>query len=264
MIARGMFGATAMLALLFAVACSDDGGGSSTTSFNNACGPATPGIACEGNQVPSGNSQPTIAVTLTPVAPANAAIFDGVPSDGLALGDPNAPVTIDLYTNFICGNCAAFALETLPPLVTEHVAAGNARIVFHHAPLGGAPAIRAHQASQCAADQGRFWPAFAQIYANFSQQSAAYDNDRLSTMMANAGLDVSQFEACIEEGSHRDDIEAAIVAFSDLQAGAGAGFAAATATSQGRQLLPVVIINGRAIVSPTLDEMRAIIAEELA
>ena len=124
--------------------------------------------------------------------------------------------------------------------------------------------MRAHEASLCASDQGKFWPAFAQIYANFSQQSAAYSEDRLSTMMANAGLDVAAFDACMEEGDHRDDIEAAVVAFNEVQSIPGAGFAAATATSQGRPLLPVVIVNGRAIVAPTLEEMRAIIQEELS
>jgi protein-disulfide isomerase len=223
-----------------------------------------PGVICESNQPPPiSGSQPTIVVQVPSVVPGDAATFEGLPSAGLELGDPNAPVTIDFYSNFICANCASFARETLPALVTEHVAAGNVRIVFHHAPLGGAPALLAHEASQCAADQGKFWPAFAQIYANFSQQGAAYTEERLSAMMANAGLDVAAFETCIEEGAHREDIEASVAAFSQVQSIPGAGFAAATATSQGRQLLPVLIINDRAIVAPTLDEMRTIIADEL-
>ena len=248
-------------ACAFAISCNDDG--DSSPRLMDACGPDAP-PECVGNQVPAGiTQQPRATIALTPVAPAETAIYDGLPSNELILGDPAAPVTIDMWSNFLCGHCAAFALEIMPPLVTDYVASGRVRFVFHHAPLGGAPAIRAHEASQCAADQGRFWPAFAQLYANFSQKAEAYTDDRLSAMMANAGLDVAAFDACLADGEYRDEIEAAVVAFGEVQRIPNAGVAAATATSQGRPLLPVVIINNRPIVAPTLEEMRAIIEEEL-
>ncbi len=241
---RPIAGLLVALVCAFAVACSDDS---------------------EGDLLPSGGTPDARAtIALTPIAPADAALYDGLRSDGLILGDPAASVTIDVWANFLCGHCADFALETMPPLVAGYVAPGRARIVFHHAPLGGEPAIRAHEASQCAADQERFWPAFAQLYANFSQQSEAYTDERLSAMMVNAGLEVAAFDACLAGGEHRDEIEGAVVAFGEVQRIPGAGFAAATATVQGRMLLPVVIINDRPIVAPTLDEMRAIIEEELA
>lgn len=209
------------------------------------------------------NTGPTIVVTLTPVAAADGTAFAAIEQDGLSLGDADAPVTVEFYTNFICGSCATFARETLPALVTDYVAPGDVRFVFRHAPLGGAPAIRAHEAAQCAAGQDRFWQAFVQIYANFSQESAAYSEDRLAAMMANAGVDAAAYDACIEGSDHRAEIEASVAAFSEVQAKPGAGFAAATATVQQRPLLPVVFINDTPIVAPTLDEMRELIEEEL-
>jgi thioredoxin family protein len=237
---------------LCAIACSDSDGGSS-----GPCGPTEPAIDCDG--------PPTIAVIVPAVVPGDGAPFEGVAQDELALGDPAAPVTIDLYQNFLCGHCADFAREIMPPLVTEYAAAGRVRFLFHHVPLGGGAAISAHEASQCAADQGRFWQAYAQLYANFSQETAAYTDDRLETMMANAGVDPAVFAECLDNEEHREEIEATVAAFGEVQTIPGAGFAAATAVAQGRQLLPVVIVNAagqadrRVIVAPTLEELRALL-----
>ena len=188
-----------------AIACRDDDG--SSPPLTNACGPDAP-PECVGNQVPDGiTQQPRATIALTPVTSADATLYDGVPADGLTLGDPAAPVTIDMWANFLCPTCAAFALETLPPLVADYVARGQVRFVFHHAPLGGAPAIRAHEASQCAASQASFWPAFAQLYANFSQQAEAYTDDRLSAMMANAPVSQLRNRAgarCVATSSSSD------------------------------------------------------------
>jgi protein-disulfide isomerase len=229
-------------------------------------------VACDGggptgpnvNQQPPGTVRPLTAVVVTtPVAAADNAPYDALPQDGLALGSAEAPVTLDIYTNFLCSNCAIFGEEILPLLVRDFVPSGQARFVFHHAPLGGEGALRAHEASHCAADQDRFWQAFAQLYENFSQQTEAYSEERLRTMMMNAGVESTAFEACFVNHEHRSTIEGAVAAFGQLQRQAGAGFAAATAQAQQRPLLPVVFVNERAIVAPTYEELRAMIEEEL-
>ena len=139
---------------------------------------------------------------LTPVVPAYAAVFDGIAQDELTLGEPRRAVTINIYTNFICGHCATFALEILPPLVTEYAADGRVRFIFQHAPLGGAPPS-ARTKRRSAPPIRAVRPAFAEIYANFSQQAAAYADDRLSAMMANAGLDVAAFDGASRRRSSR-------------------------------------------------------------
>jgi hypothetical protein len=225
--------------------------------------------ACEGDPIVPGANQPprtvrplTIVVP-SPVARGDHAPYDAIAQDELSLGSADAPVTIAVYTNFLCGNCADFARDIMPPLVAEYVSSNRVRFVFHHAPLGGEAALRAHEASHCAADQDRFWQTFAQLFANFSQQTEAYSDARLREMAINAGVDAGAFDECFNNSEHRAEIEAAVNDFGQLQRMADAGFAAATAQARQRPLLPVVFVNERAFVSPTLEEMRAIIEEEL-
>ena len=49
----------------------------------------------------------------------------------MALGSPDAPVTLVEYADLQCPYCAQWARETLPVLVDEYVETGKLRIVFH-------------------------------------------------------------------------------------------------------------------------------------
>ncbi len=243
-----------------ALACSDSGDSSPGV---DPCGSATATIDCERATASSGAPRPTSAVEPPAIIAGVATAFEGVTQDGLTIGDPGAPVTIDVYQNFLCSHCRDFARDILPPLVEEYAADGRARFTFHHVPLGGEAAVRAHEASQCAADQDRFWQAYAQIYANFSQQVEGYSQDRLKAMMATAGVDAAAFDECLDGGEHRGQIAASVDVFGRVQRTPEAGFAAATATARQRPLLPVATVNGTYIIAPTLDEMRSLIEEKL-
>jgi protein-disulfide isomerase len=251
---------TLLVITLAAIACNDGGNSSPNT---NPCGSATAAVECDGGQPATGTPRTTIAVEVADIVAGNATAFEGIAQDGLALGDPDAPVTIDLYQNFLCAHCRDFARDIVPPLVAEYAADGRARFVFRHVPLGGEAAVRAHEASQCAADQDRFWQSYVQIYANFAQQTEAYSDDRLRAIMANAGVDAAAFDECFDGGEHREKIAASVGVFGEVQRTPEAGFAAATATARQRPLLPVVTVNGTYIIAPTLEEMRALIEEKL-
>ena len=51
------------------------------------------------------------------------------------VGNPNAPVTIEVYSDFECPACRAFHLETLPLLVKNYAGAGKVCIISHEFPL---------------------------------------------------------------------------------------------------------------------------------
>src|SRR5581483_6895792 len=152
-----------LLVTLLAVACGNGGSKSATpTPAANPCGGAST-AGCGDATTPD-----VRAATLT------GATFAGVPQDGLTLGKADAPLTIDLYQNFLCPHCRDFAEAMMPQLIADYIATGRARIVFHDAALGPDEARLAHEAAHCAADQGKFWPAYAALYANFSDDPGAY------------------------------------------------------------------------------------------
>jgi protein-disulfide isomerase len=50
-------------------------------------------------------------------------------------GSPNAPVTIDLYTDYQCPSCRMFYLNTLPLLIADFVQTGKVRLIHRDFPL---------------------------------------------------------------------------------------------------------------------------------
>ena len=75
-------------------------------------------------QKPSADNLPS------PIVPGRTTPTD-IASSGRVLGDPNAPVTIDLYSDFRCTGCFAFAMEIEPDVVKNYVATGKAKLVYH-------------------------------------------------------------------------------------------------------------------------------------
>ena len=57
-------------------------------------------------------------------------MLDGIPQDGIALGEPDAPVTLVEYADLQCPFCAEWALQTFPELVADYVRDGRLRIEF--------------------------------------------------------------------------------------------------------------------------------------
>ena len=52
-----------------------------------------------------------------------------------SLGPKNAPLLIDIYSDFQCPSCKRFHDQTLPDVITDYVNKGKAQIVFHDFPL---------------------------------------------------------------------------------------------------------------------------------
>lgn len=76
------------------------------------------------------------------------------------IGDPNAPVTITEYTDFQCPFCARHSRRAFPRIVRDFVVSGEVYYRVRHFPLSRMHprAVPAALASECAANQGKFWP----------------------------------------------------------------------------------------------------------
>lgn len=119
----------------------------------------------------------------------------GSPTMGMA----DAPVAIVIFSDFECPFCARFALETMPQLDT-YVENGTILLVFKQFPLDTHPnAALAAQASLCADDQDSFWQYHDLLYAN--QDALAADD--LSGYAAEAGLNATRFETCMQRPAER-------------------------------------------------------------
>jgi protein-disulfide isomerase len=142
----------------------------------------------------------------------------GVTAKGLLyVGSPDAPVTLEEWSDYGCPYCARHFRQTFPRLVTEYVAGGRMRIVFHDFPIvslhPAAPA--AHAAAACVAEQGA-GPGWAMHDALFEGQQAwsrlPDPGPALATLAAAAGADPGAYAACLARGESAARVAASVAA----------------------------------------------------
>ncbi len=145
-------------------------------------------------------------------------------ADGLGLGDPNAPVTIDVFEDFQCPSCRRFTLEVEPLIIENLVATGKVHYVFHTYPFldgpgagNGGESDQAANAGMCAVEQDKFWEMNAIIFANWNgENQGAFEDRRLKAFAEKIGLDTDQFNSCFDANKYKADIQADFEAGEEL------------------------------------------------
>ena len=59
-------------------------------------------------------------------------LVGGIPQLGNRLGEDDAPLTIEVFSDVQCELCADYQLETIEPLIADEVRGGDVKLVFHH------------------------------------------------------------------------------------------------------------------------------------
>jgi protein-disulfide isomerase len=137
-------------------------------------------------------------------------------ADGRSSGRSDAPVTLEVWTDFQCPICGQFAETVEPALMTRYVTPGTLRIVHHDAAFQGgksdAPydeSVEAGAGARCAADQGRYWPFQDWTFANQAgENEGAFAASRLTAIAHAAGLDVTAWQACVATGDAQSAVRA--------------------------------------------------------
>lgn len=199
------------------------------------------------------------ALTQMPINTITPRIFS-VPSNRTSLGDPNAPVRIDVWEDFQCVACKTFFDRYESQVIENYVETGKAYYTIHFFPIisqytqGNNESMHSSNASLCAADQGKFWEYHDILFANWNGENAgAYADYRLVAFAESIGLDMEEFNACFIEDRHFDQIEA------DFQEGIDLGLNGT----------PSVLVNGTVITPGYVatfeaisEAIEAILAEE--
>jgi protein-disulfide isomerase len=163
-------------------------------------------------------------------------------ANGAAKGPATAPIEVIEFSDFQCPYC-----QRANPTVTQVLKTYGDRIrfVYRHFPLGNHPNAKpAAEASQCAAEQGKFWEYHDALFANPSKLADA----DLKQRAAELGLDAGKFNACVDTHKYKTHVEA------DMKAGEEAGVNGT----------PAFFINGRMISgAQPFDAFKRVIDEEL-
>lgn len=127
---------------------------------------------------------------------------------GHALGPEDASVTLIGFSDFDCPHCAKLD-ETLRELIrSKHP---DLKVVFRHFPLSSEcnpaaqvnfhpDACSAAAASECAGEQGKFWPYQQLLF----EHQGAFQRPQLLGYATEVGLDVNAFTSCLDSDRARD------------------------------------------------------------
>jgi protein-disulfide isomerase len=185
-----------------------------------ACGGTAPDVAVQGetpteeaaNQVPTAaQSEPEQEPAPEIITAAGGSASQGAYQDIAAgftaegfpyRGDPEAPITIEEFSDYLCPFCGRHYNETLPTLITEHIAGGDVQYVFRDMPLvslhPSAPV--GHRAAICAGQQGAdfYWAMHDELFRSQTQWASVPEPAVFVTALAEkAGVEMSAFESCM-------------------------------------------------------------------
>lgn len=154
------------------------------------------------------------------------------PDQAKSRGSADALVQIIEFSDFQCPACQG-AQAVLTPLLTQYP--DQIRLTFQHFPIQGHPwSLLAHQASECAARQDRFWVYHDRLYAeqtNWSK-SAGVPIEIFMRYAGEAGLGLEEFAACLSDVSVNQKIR------DERSAGMGLGI----------RSTPTFFVNGEMVV----------------
>ena len=155
--------------------------------------------------------------------------------DGFALGDPNAPVKVEEFSDFRCSHCKDFSENMEPDFIEQYVNTGKVYLKFYNFPFLAEDSTAAAEAAYCAADQNAFWQYKTQLFT-YNTYTGAYTESNLIDYAKKVGLDVEAFKQCLQSDDHLDDVAADKV----------------YATTLGVNATPVFPVNGTLVYSNEL------------
>jgi protein-disulfide isomerase len=131
---------------------------------------------------------------------------------GRSLGDPDAPVKIDVFEDFQCPACGAYTKNVEPLLLSPDgpVADGTVFVTIKDFPFLGQESLDAAVAARVAqALDGKFWDYHGILFHNqIGENRGAFTTDRLADMAVMVGLDRQAFLDALDDPEYLPAIEA--------------------------------------------------------
>lgn len=132
------------------------------------------------------------------------------------MGDPNAPIKIEEFSDFQCPFCERFHNETQSLLKQYYIETG--KVYFTYRSMGNwvsqniggtrTESQDAAAAAYCAGDQNKFWEMHAHLFGNLlGEDVGSFTDKRLVAIAEKAGLNIDEFSACYDAGKYKDRVQ---------------------------------------------------------
>ncbi len=129
------------------------------------------------------------------------------------MGNPNAPIKVDVYEDFRCSACLYYTDNTEPQIIKNYVDTNKIYYTYHFFIVidsndGSNASHQAANAALCAAAQNHFWDYHAILYANQKSEDASLFSDaRLIAMAKDLNLDMTSFNQCFQQHQYSAQIQ---------------------------------------------------------
>lgn len=130
----------------------------------------------------------------------------------VVVGDAKAPITIDIYADFLCPACGQFH-ERDGKKIADRVQAGELRVRRHMVPMlveaSDPPgySMDAANAALCAADEGKFTPFHDSLFANQPEEGKrGWDKGQLTELGSKLGLG-GKFADCVAKRTYHRELD---------------------------------------------------------
>ena len=123
-----------------------------------------------------------------------------------SMGDPNAPVKVNEFSNYECSHCKTFAEGLEAYIASTYIETGEVYLTY--VPFTWTEtATKAAEAAYCAMDQGQFWEYHDVLFANQTNTSLpGFNNAVLFAIAEKLELDSSTFEKCLTSGKYTNQV----------------------------------------------------------
>lgn len=209
-----------------------------------------------GGSLDLGKSAKRAAAPAAPTAPAAPSHGGGmaageareVTNDDHIRGADNAKITVIEYSDFECPFCSRHH-PTMNQLITDN---NDVAWIYRHFPLNSIHpnAQKAAEASECAAEQGKFWE-FADLL--FESQQLGMARSQLTGYARQVGLNTSKFDECVDSGKYADKVAADAV---DGQTAGGTGTPFSVVVAEDGTQIPVSGAVPLAQLQSVIDSLR--------
>ena len=88
----------------------------------------------------------------------------------------------------------------------EYISTGKVRFVYKHFAILGPESVRAAEASECAAEQGKFWDFHDFTFADQVDNRTSLNAGNLISIAGQINLDTAAFTDCLNSGRYTSQI----------------------------------------------------------
>lgn len=155
---------------------------------------------------PSGNPTPAAQ---QPAGQPSGPVKVSVDNDPV-LGNKNAPVTLIEFSDYECPFCKKSFTDLLPELKKNYIDTGKVKLVYRDFPLSfHANAQKEAEAAECARSQSNdatYFKFHDQIFTQTTAGGTGLALTQLPVIAKNLGLNVDQFQQCLDSGKFKDEV----------------------------------------------------------